>query len=238
MLSKTQINLKLVPGVDGRAEVCQLVAINLTDIVVKGSWSGPGRLHLVPHVNAPVADFPVRRVIGASSFPRRSHASTDAWFMTTTSRRVIWRKRRSRPSPYKTAGYSDREIGDSRSGWACYSPITSPNSTHALPSNLAIFSWRIGVKLPGSLWMVMPGSSIGRVIFLRLVACLMTLSRVKSQQVAGVGVRLILLHPREEVLKGGIVGPCLVVGVLQIEPGHDADRVLASRWLKHRRRRV
>ncbi len=37
-LSKTQINLKLFPGVDGRAEVCQLVAINLTDIVVKGSW--------------------------------------------------------------------------------------------------------------------------------------------------------------------------------------------------------
>src|SRR5471030_2141249 len=29
-LSKTQINLKLIPGVDGRAEVCQLVAYNLT----------------------------------------------------------------------------------------------------------------------------------------------------------------------------------------------------------------
>ncbi len=28
---KTQINLKLIPGVDGRAEVAQLVAINLTD---------------------------------------------------------------------------------------------------------------------------------------------------------------------------------------------------------------
>jgi len=67
-LAKTQINLKLIPGVDGRAEVCQLVAINLTDIVVKGSWIGPGRLHLVPHVNAPVADFPVRRVIGAHHF--------------------------------------------------------------------------------------------------------------------------------------------------------------------------
>jgi len=67
-LSKTQINLKLIPGVDCHAEVCQLVAINLTDIVVKGSWIGPGRLHLVPHVNAPVADFPVRRVIGAHHY--------------------------------------------------------------------------------------------------------------------------------------------------------------------------
>jgi acetoacetate decarboxylase len=64
-LSKTQVNLKLIPGVDGHAEVCQLVAINLTDIVVKGSWIGPGRLHLVPHVNAPVADLtlPYGRVV-------------------------------------------------------------------------------------------------------------------------------------------------------------------------------
>jgi len=66
--SKAQVNLKLIPGVDGRAEVCQLVAINLTDIVVKGSWIEPGRLHLVPHVNAPVADFPVRHVLGAHHF--------------------------------------------------------------------------------------------------------------------------------------------------------------------------
>jgi acetoacetate decarboxylase len=68
MLSKTQINLKLIPGVDGRPEICQLVAINLTEIIIKGSWLGPGRLHLVPHVNAPVADLPVRRVIGAHHF--------------------------------------------------------------------------------------------------------------------------------------------------------------------------
>jgi acetoacetate decarboxylase len=67
-LSKTQINLKLIPGVTGHPEICQLVAINLTDIVVKGSWIGPGRLHLVPHVNAPVADLPVRRIVGAHHF--------------------------------------------------------------------------------------------------------------------------------------------------------------------------
>jgi acetoacetate decarboxylase len=43
-------------------------AINLADIIVKGSWIVPRRLHLVPHVNAPVADFAVRRVIGAHHF--------------------------------------------------------------------------------------------------------------------------------------------------------------------------
>ena len=55
ILSKTQVNLKLIPGVDGGPAICQLVAYNLTDISIKGSWIGPGRLHLVPHVNAPVA---------------------------------------------------------------------------------------------------------------------------------------------------------------------------------------
>ena len=67
-LSKTQVNLKIIPGIDGKPEICQLVALNLTDITVKGSWRGPGRLHLVPHVNAPVADLPVRRVVEAHHF--------------------------------------------------------------------------------------------------------------------------------------------------------------------------
>jgi acetoacetate decarboxylase len=67
-VTKTQVNLKFIPGVDGRAEICKLVAYNPTDVVVKGSWIGPGRLHLVPHVNAPVADFPVRRLVGAHHF--------------------------------------------------------------------------------------------------------------------------------------------------------------------------
>jgi acetoacetate decarboxylase len=54
------------PGAMGRYR--QLVAINIVDIVVKGSWIGPGPLHLVPHVNAPVADLPVRRIVGAHHF--------------------------------------------------------------------------------------------------------------------------------------------------------------------------
>jgi acetoacetate decarboxylase len=68
ILSKTQINLKIIPGVDGGHGICQLVAYNLTEITVKGSWMGPARLHLVPHVNAPVADFPVRHIVGARHF--------------------------------------------------------------------------------------------------------------------------------------------------------------------------
>ena len=63
-LSKTQVNLKLIPDVDGTLAIAQLVAFNLKDITVKGAWAGPARLHLVPHVNAPVADLPVRTVHG------------------------------------------------------------------------------------------------------------------------------------------------------------------------------
>jgi acetoacetate decarboxylase len=68
VLAKTQVNLKLIPGVDECPAICQLVAYNLTEISIKGSWIGPGRLHLVPHVNAPVADFPVRKIVGAHHF--------------------------------------------------------------------------------------------------------------------------------------------------------------------------
>jgi len=68
ILSKTQVNLKIIPGVDGGHGICQLIAYNLTDITVKGSWLGPARLHLVPDVNAPVGDFPVRQTFGAHHF--------------------------------------------------------------------------------------------------------------------------------------------------------------------------
>lgn len=67
-LGKTQVNLKLIPHVDGSLAIAQLVSYNLADIRVKGAWSGPARLHLIPHVNAPVADLPVRKVVGGTHF--------------------------------------------------------------------------------------------------------------------------------------------------------------------------
>jgi len=67
-LAKTGVLLKLIPHVDGTLAIAQLVAYNMTDITVNGAWAGPARLHLVPHVNAPVADLPVKKVIGGSHF--------------------------------------------------------------------------------------------------------------------------------------------------------------------------
>ncbi len=62
-LTQTRVNLKLIPHVDGTPAICQLVAYNMTDASVKGAWAGPARLELFPHVNAPVADLPLRKVI-------------------------------------------------------------------------------------------------------------------------------------------------------------------------------
>ena len=67
-LEKTQGNLKLIPDVDGTPKIAQLVAYNLTDITVKGMWSGDARLHLIPHVQAPAADLPVRKIVGGRHF--------------------------------------------------------------------------------------------------------------------------------------------------------------------------
>lgn len=63
-LGSTRVNLKLIPHVDGKPAIAQLVAYNMTDITLKGAWAGSARLHLIPHVNAPVADLPVRKVLG------------------------------------------------------------------------------------------------------------------------------------------------------------------------------
>ena len=63
-IAKLNVNLKLLPDVDGRPKIAQLVGYNLEDIRVRGAWEGPARLHLIPHVNCRVADLPVRRIVG------------------------------------------------------------------------------------------------------------------------------------------------------------------------------
>jgi acetoacetate decarboxylase len=57
--------LKVIPHVDGTARICELVRFYLRDVTVTGAWSGPAALELHPHALAPVADLPVRRVVGA-----------------------------------------------------------------------------------------------------------------------------------------------------------------------------
>jgi acetoacetate decarboxylase len=63
-LAGLNVNLKLLPDVDGKPKVAQLVGYNLTDIHVHGAWEGEARLHLAAHANCRVADLPVRRIVG------------------------------------------------------------------------------------------------------------------------------------------------------------------------------
>lgn len=67
-LRKTPVNLKIIPCVTGVTRIAELVAHKLTDIPMHFHFSGPARLHLVPHINAPVADLPVRRVLEGRHF--------------------------------------------------------------------------------------------------------------------------------------------------------------------------
>ncbi len=55
--------LKIIPHVDGNLRVCELIEIYLTDVVIKGAWTGPAQLELAHHALAPVADLPVRRIV-------------------------------------------------------------------------------------------------------------------------------------------------------------------------------
>jgi acetoacetate decarboxylase len=57
--------LKVIPHVDGSARVCELVRFFLRDVTVLGAWEGPAALELHAHALAPVADLPVKRIVGA-----------------------------------------------------------------------------------------------------------------------------------------------------------------------------
>jgi acetoacetate decarboxylase len=57
--------LKIIPHVNGGTQICELVEIMLSDVVVKGAWQGPAQLELAHHALAPVASLPVRRIVKA-----------------------------------------------------------------------------------------------------------------------------------------------------------------------------
>jgi acetoacetate decarboxylase len=58
--------LKIIPHVDGRPRICELVEYHLEYVLLKGAWTGPAALSLAPHALAPVADLPVLEVVSAT----------------------------------------------------------------------------------------------------------------------------------------------------------------------------
>jgi acetoacetate decarboxylase len=57
--------LKIIPHVDGSTRICELVKYRVSDVVVKGAWTGPASIELHPHCLAPVATLPVVEVLSA-----------------------------------------------------------------------------------------------------------------------------------------------------------------------------
>lgn len=58
--------LKIIPHVDGSTRICELIEYNLSDVIVKGAWTGDAQLQLYHHALAPVAALPVKRVVKAT----------------------------------------------------------------------------------------------------------------------------------------------------------------------------
>jgi acetoacetate decarboxylase len=59
------ILLKIIPHVDGRPRICELVRARFSGLACKGAWRGPAALSLAPHALAPLAELPVLAVLGA-----------------------------------------------------------------------------------------------------------------------------------------------------------------------------
>jgi acetoacetate decarboxylase len=55
--------LKIVPHVDGKPRICEIVEYYLEDVDLKGAWTGPCALTLASHALAPVAELPVLEVV-------------------------------------------------------------------------------------------------------------------------------------------------------------------------------
>ena len=58
--------LKIIPHVDGKPRICELVRYFLEDVTVKGAWTGPAALELAHHALAPVARLPVLEVLSGT----------------------------------------------------------------------------------------------------------------------------------------------------------------------------
>lgn len=57
--------LKIIPHVDRSPRISELVEYHLTEVELKGAWTGPAQLSLMSHALAPVAELPALEVVSA-----------------------------------------------------------------------------------------------------------------------------------------------------------------------------
>lgn len=63
MLGEPNFLLKIIPHVDGKPRICELVRYIRSDIVVHGAWTGPSALDLQSHALAPLTQLPLLEVV-------------------------------------------------------------------------------------------------------------------------------------------------------------------------------
>jgi acetoacetate decarboxylase len=68
LLSEPNFLLKIIPHVDGKPRICELVCYHMQDITLKGAWEGPAALELFHHALAPVAALPVCEVLSGAHY--------------------------------------------------------------------------------------------------------------------------------------------------------------------------
>ncbi len=63
MLAAPKVTLKLIPDVDGKPAIAQLVGSHHDVRNVHWAYEGHGAIHVMAHANAPICDLPVRHVV-------------------------------------------------------------------------------------------------------------------------------------------------------------------------------
>jgi len=67
-MKEPQFLLKIIPDVDGKIKICELVEYHMKNIKIKEAWTGPAALELHAHSLAPISELPVLEVISAVHF--------------------------------------------------------------------------------------------------------------------------------------------------------------------------
>ena len=67
-LAEPNYLLKIVPHVDCKPRICELVRYGFEDVKLKGGWTGPAGLQLSNHALAPLGELPVREIVSSVHF--------------------------------------------------------------------------------------------------------------------------------------------------------------------------
>ncbi len=67
-IKQPQFLIKIIPDVNGKLKICQLVRLIIKNVKIKGAWKGPASLEMHPHALAPVYKLPVLEIVSAIHF--------------------------------------------------------------------------------------------------------------------------------------------------------------------------